>query len=437
MEPEKTPEQAETNPDGIVDGGREAEASSPNDFQKVSQKPRHRPSHAHVNESSHVHDSHEASHHRKSEPEGIIRTMTIAVMLAFLVLLLFTQFQIYNIQATLDMKVAEADEAAKPAEIRLSLLTDAGCPNCAQLTSVVSGIKGFNVNVTGEESIDYSTAQGRKLAGDYEIKSLPALIVTGQIDRLPGEGFTRRRDALVFEQTAPPYVDLNENRVVGKVALTVVNDTSCSLCSSAADIGTSLRLAGMDISAERVVDVKSSEGMALVEKYNLTRVPTVLLSKEAGRYSFVMQVWPQLGTVEPDAYVLRKPNPPFVDLQDGKLKGLASVTLLNDTSCSKCYDVTQHMTILERGFGVRVGEVKVVDVSGQEGKALVQKYSLKAAPTILVRNVDIYDALQQPWTTVGSVEQDGTYIFRNFANWPGHPYMDLSTGQLMMNAEQQ
>ena len=123
----------------------------------------------------------------------------------------------------------------------------------------------------------------------------------------------------------------------------------------------------------------------------------------------------------------------FSLIDSGKTEGLATVILLNDSSCKECYKVTDHMNILKSGFGMAIETLSNVDVSSTQGKELVSKYKITAVPTVLISSADAYADFREAWIPVGTRESDGTYIFRNFTVWPGHAYRNLNTGKVELN----
>ena len=106
-------------------------------------------------------------------------------------------------------------------------------------------------------------------------------------------------------------------------------------------------------------------------------------------------------------------NPPYWDIKDNEAKGLVTVTYVTDDSCSDCYNVQVHKTILEN-YGVFIANKSTVDISSIEGQSLISKYSITKVPTIIVSSdLQYYQAIIKVWTQVGTVEDDGNYIFRN------------------------
>ena len=80
---------------------------------------------------------------------------------------------------------------------------------------------------------------------------------------------------------------------------------------------------GIVLSGEKTVDIADNEGKALLEKYAITSVPTIILSAEAKAYSSLAKVWSQVGTIEEDdSFIFRKMGTiraNYRDLETGKI----------------------------------------------------------------------------------------------------------------------
>lgn len=382
----------------------------------------------------HTPDLHHSVPVQKNKRTSTYGFLILILMLAFLIVVSYNQFKINGLDQSLGKTISEAHEAARPAAIQLTSIRDENCPDCFHLDKILLAVKSTNVNVTSEKTLEYSSEEAKKLISEYGITAIPSAIITGEINKTPQTGFAAEKGALIFQHPTPPYRDLHQNKVVGRVMLTIINVTDCAKCTDVAPLSVQLRNAGVSIYKQKTVSADSEEGKGLMEKYSITKLPAMLLSEDAAYYAIIQQAWPTIGSVESDGtYVMRKTSPPFYDTASGKVKGLATITLLNDSSCKECYDVTQHLPILKQAFGIVFETTKTTDASSKEGKALVEKYKITRVPTTVMTGVEDYESLSNPWEAVGTVESDGAYIFRTFENWPGHAYKDLSTGKLVEN----
>jgi hypothetical protein len=261
--------------------------------------------------------------------------------------------------------------------------------------------------------------------------------VTGEIENVTVAGFEKVDGAYVFTETPPPYYNVAQRKVVGRVKLTYVLDKSCPLCFDVTQFGDQLKQVEVSVTSEREVDMADKEGRELISRYKMIKVPAMIMSEDALEYEIVKQVWPQVGSQESDSMlVMRNVSPPYRDLNTHMVSGLVTMTSLVDGSCAECYNVSMHKLVLEQSFAMKFKDVRVVDVAGVQGKALVQKYNITYVPTFLLdKEAAAYASLPPAWESVGYRHDDGTFVFQNVNLLAGVAYKDVKTGQVM-NATQ-
>lgn len=111
-------------------------------------------------------------------------------------------------------------------------------------------------------------------------------------------------------------------------------------------------------------------------------------------------------------FVYKNKFPPFKNLKTGEIQGRFGITFLSDKSCVKCYNVYLHEQAMEN-LAMKPTSSSTIDVSSEEGKKLVKDYNIKFAPTIILKgDLDAYQNLKELWQSVGTIEPDGAYIFR-------------------------
>ncbi|MBI3051944.1 hypothetical protein HYY74_05820 [Candidatus Woesearchaeota archaeon] len=395
-------------------------------------KPQHeRDTRHHIEHQKHA--EHKEHTERRKKHDETFNPISL-VLLGFLILiLLFNHLKIIEINKGIGQKILESEEAARPARIQLTAITDSKCSDCYSIGPVLTALKAAN-NVTSEKNLNYESDDAKKLIKDYGIRKVPALIVTGETAKANPQGFTQQGEALLFSQQTPPYLDADSGKVVGRVQATIINATACTQCSNAGLVISQLKASAVAITKQTLIDSESEEGRQAMAKYKIQKLPALLLSEDAKYYELITGIWSRIGTVEEDGtHVFREVSPPYYDPATNKTEGLARLTMINDSSCKECYDVTTHVGILEGGFGVELVSKKTVDVSSAEGKALIAKYSITAVPTIVVEEATVYEGLKNVWPNVGTIEKDGAIIFRNFGNWKGNTYRNLTTGKIEAN----
>jgi len=320
-------------------------------------------------------------------------------------------------------------------KVQITTLTNSKCLDCYDVTELVTAVKGLNINVTAENSVEYDSEAGLALVKKYGLTKVPTIVVKGEVSNLTIPKFEKKDDALVLLETLAPYTDVATGQVKGLIKLTYLKASDCTNCQDLNVIITQFEGFGMKFTEKNEVEVTSNAGLALVEKYNITKVPTLIFSNDINYYDQVAQAWPVIGTIEQDgSFIMRTPQAigvPYLDLTTNKVEGLVDLTYLSDKSCTTCYNVSVHKAILER-FGMKFSSETYVDISDNIGKALIAKYNITQVPTVVIsKEASIYPGLQQVWPSVGSIEKDGSYIFRNPGLMSGSVFKDLSTGQII------
>jgi hypothetical protein len=389
------------------------------------------------------HSSHHTEHHKlhnsnwNSRVSGNWNIIILAIALILVVVVAVNVATSFSISKGLKEKAAAAEDAARPAEIEMIVVTNSECPNCFDSSLLTEFVRSSNVNVKNEKTIEFDSAEAKELTAKYGIQIVPALVVTGEIDKASLEGFEKRDDALVFTKISPPYTDVSDGSVKGLVAVYLLKDDSCEKCNDLSSLIGQITFSGIKITEQRNISAGSPEGAAFAQKYNINFIPSMILSKEAGVYELIQQAWGQIGSKEADgSYVLRTPYPPFINLTTLETKGLVDVTYLADDSCSDCYDVKTHKEILTspNSFALIFNSEETVDISGAKGKELIAKYNITMAPAVILSKAAGDYPSSEGLTQFFSVESDGTYVFRQPAVLGN--YKDLITNEVVRPQQQ-
>ncbi len=225
----------------------------------------------------------------------------------------------------------KTSEKERPANLHLALITN-DCDNCYDMTNAVSFIKRqTSVKIITEKNLTYTDKEAQELVSENNIKSLPALVITGetlQDNVMPlwnsmGAEFVGN---VVIVSDIPPYYSLDEQKVVGLVQVIKLTDNSCAECYDVENHMAILPRFGIYVDKSIPYDISSANGKTLVQKYNITKVPTIVLSSDASVYSALDNVWGDVGTVESDGwYVFRAVE------QMGIYKDLSQNKIINAT----------------------------------------------------------------------------------------------------------
>lgn len=352
----------------------------------------------HKSETHAHHAQHKGHHdHNAKQPSSAILPLTVV----FLIVLAAGTWLIYGIQPA---------KQAESAELNL-IIVGADCEECydiepaLQILQVDYTIKKIT-NVTMENADEYITK--------YGLTRLPAIIFTGDISALDLPELEEKEGAKIFTKVPAPYYDVAKKGIIGYVTMTRLIDSSCTDCFNISLIEGQMTQAGIIVKSVETIEVNSKEGKELVEKYNIEKIPTLIFNEELLAYEQIQQVWQDFGTEEEDGtLVLRTLNPPYKNVETGKLEGAVTMTYVVDKTCTDCFETTAYNKLLKDSFSLYVKEEKMVDASTTEGKNLIKKYNITVIPTVILSSdASAYPTLPAAWAQVGTSEEDGTFVFR-------------------------
>lgn len=346
--------------------------------------------------------------------------------------------------AVVERKVAEAQEQARPSEVQLIRITAPDCADCFPLESAVTNLKQQAVTVTEEKALLYTEEVAQSLIRELEITRVPTYVLTGEVNKENLQDFVTANgkvanDKFVFTNVTPLYIDPATQKTIGGVRVTVVTDTLCTDCIDVTQFIEGNKKAGVNITAEEKVEWNSAEGQNLIDQYNITKLPTLVFSSDMGAYEAIRNSWTRAGTVEDDgSYILRNLAPPYRDVEKDRIVGLVDAVYLTDEDCSDCYKPEElQKDIFTKRFGVKLRSERTVDISSAEGKRLVEQYKITQVPTALLSpEANEYASLQSIWQRVGTVEDDGWYIFRHLNQLGGVVYKDLTKNEIIRPQQQ-
>lgn len=371
----------------------------------------------------------EKKHSRKNNYTKGYMALGVAVVLIGL----FSIVQVSSIDNMIGKMLEENEEAMRPAEISIVTITDSGCEGCDTAEDVASDVRGGNVKILKDESFEIGTDQAQSLITKYGIRRVPGVLVFGETAKVVSGDLEAVDDALVFQPDIPPYKDTETGQVMGLVSATFIIDSGCDSCPDFSNLVDGFEETGIVIVSREDVERTSQEGQRLIKKYDISSIPSLLFSADMGAYGDKVDTqWRQLGTKESDGtYVLRSETPPYIDAKTGELVGKVTMIVLTDESCEGCFDAERfNLPILGR-LGLIPTETVRTDVSTDEGKAYVSRYKIEKVPTIVLEgDPAAYATLTRAWKEVGTIEDDGTYVFRK-VEIARQPYKDLNAGTVI------
>ncbi|MBI2650780.1 hypothetical protein HYX04_05740 [Candidatus Woesearchaeota archaeon] len=204
-----------------------------------------------------------------------------------------------------------------------------------------------------------------------------------------------------------------------KIELAVIKNSKCSDCFDISTIINHVKNANVNITKETMYEFDSKDGRALVSKYNIEKVPTVVLTGEIDKFNI------QGLEKKENALLLTKLEPPYTNALTGKIEGRVALYHLKDASCEKCNSLSI-LTNQIKAAGVKIYDEKIIALNSAEGKELIKKYSIGFVPAIILsKDAAAYSIMQQAWPQIGSKESDGSYVLRSASP----PFINLTTGK--------
>jgi hypothetical protein len=348
--------------------------------------------------------------------------MFYALIAIIIIISVFNITTLSTMGNSLSDRIADLNEGSQPALIEVTKILYSGCAECYDIDQAMEQINGLNVEVIGERELEWNSPEAHALTSQYGITVLPTIIITGETDNtnikssLDMIGEIKEDGTFIFTGQEPPYYNANSVDIVGLVTVTSIVDSSCTLCADMGLIVDALKDIGVTVTEETAVEYDSSEGIALINQFDIQKIPALIISSDVTEYDAVNQVWDQLDAVEKDGfYVLHTLQPPYIDTETSETVGLVDLVNIVDDSCSECYDVSVHEQILLR-FGIVPATMETYDISSTDGAALVDKYGITSVPTVILSpEADAYPSLNDVWSQVGTVESDGWFVFRELS----------------------
>lgn len=376
-------------------------------------------------------------HHNQNKPNKKNKPLSKSFYLKLymvlgIAIIIFAGFNIAqstSFENLFNQKLSEAKKAAIPAKIQLVTINNADCEDCFDIAPVVASLKKANVDITEEKAYEFDSMIAKKLIKKHALEKIPTLLVSGEIDKLNIRDLEKKDNLLIFTKLAPPYTDTQTGEVLGKVSTILLEDSSCKQCNDLSRISTTLKQSGIVIEEQKILESSDQKAQELIEKLGIEKLPAFLISNDINVHSFVEKI-KQSGIAEKKGYYVVESPAPYIEVQTGKVRGLVDLTMITSTICPDCYDVKLHQQVFSR-MGLAIENEETVDINSAEGIKLRMKYKLEKVPTIILAgDISVYEWFNQIWQRVGTVEDDGTYIFRNVELLGrGIVYQDLKSGE--------
>ncbi len=214
--------------------------------------------------------------------------------------------------------------------VNVSVVFDSSCADCRPPVDQ-QGIENSGIAVGSFLSLDYNSQAGKDLLNQYKVQRLPVAIFSSELSAYPvvlenlqGIVSVESDGNFVMRDVPPVYWDLNSNRLVGLVDLTLLETSACTTCLDANNfIGLVNQAFGITPKNVTRLDVASVEGNALIKDLNIVNVPSFFLSGDVNAYPGLISAWSDIGFEKNGRFVFSNfsalgPGTVFFDLDQNK-----------------------------------------------------------------------------------------------------------------------
>lgn len=214
--------------------------------------------------------------------------------------------------------------------------------------------------------------------------------------------------------------DAKEALRPARIELLTISDANCKFCFNLSGYLDAIRQGHFNLTEDIALDASSQQAKDLIQKYNIDKIPTIIVRGELNKTQI-----PQL-ELKDDALILTKLSAPYTSTKDNKVKGVTTLTILEDASCKYCTKLDSLGSLLKQN-GVYLSSDKKLDISSTEAKQLIKSYNIKKIPTAIISSgVEEYPALLQNLVQLSEKQADGTYVLTQI----NLPYLDLETNNV-------
>lgn len=213
-------------------------------------------------------------------------------------------------------QAAPTQPAAEPAEITVVLITDSTERNLVSLSSLVQQLRQIpELKIVAEKNFEKDSVESGQLIEKYKIERIPVVLLQGEAKKSavlsqnwPGLGTIESDGTMVLRNVPPIYLEVGTGNLRGETKAVFVSVPDKNGVFDAGLFGQILENAfGLTPVEQETISYNSVEGKALVEKYKLEKLPTVIISGDLEAYPGFPDSWKQAGSIEPDdSFVFRE-----------------------------------------------------------------------------------------------------------------------------------
>ncbi len=211
--------------------------------------------------------------------------------------------------------------------------------------------------------------------------------------------------------------------------IVIINPNNCNQCNSSIDLLNQLQTQTgafhLSLNTPTILTQDSVQAQALISKYNISILPTLILTSNGSLNTTFVSLWQQrLGTSEPDgALIFRFVPLPYYSITNHSVVGLVQGIAIRATGCSDCFDPSLFFTSLtSTSVGMIFSNITILDRTDQSALALIAQYNVTNLPVLfLSKDASAYDVFNQKILALGEIQGDWFVLKSAFP-----PYMDLA-----------
>jgi len=221
---------------------------------------------------------------------GIITSLVLSMIIGF----------------SLKEKKEIAQEKASPAELALTIIEADDCQDCFSLDGLINTLLSQPIKITEKNTLTDADPSANDLLDKYSIDKLPALIIQGEIhknktlDSLWQKLGETVDDTFILRQIGYPYKEISSGKVRGEIEITLLEDQSCDECYDARGHLTALSSFGFTTDKAMTLDKQDTKGQALIDKYQIDKLPTIVITGDLSVSPGFNEIWPEYGSQETD-----------------------------------------------------------------------------------------------------------------------------------------
>ena len=217
-----------------------------------------------------------------------------------------------------------------------------------------------------------------------------------------------------------------------EITITTINASDRNIISLEPLIQQIGQLQVIKIKSINSLDINSAEANGLIQKYQIEKIPTMIIEGTAGKQNTLTQGWASLGSIENDgSLVIRNVPPLYLEVKTGNIRGVINATFIG-VSDKNVFEASLFGEILKNSLGIIPLKENTVDYKSPEGRVLIANFGIKKVPTfILSGDLNAYDNLAAAWNQIGAIDTQGNFVFQKVELLAGLTYLDLNGNEVI------